>query len=79
MPTRPKINVQTKDVDEASIFLIASNLSTAEELEITPMVTLKRALCNILRWISPCLLLGLVLRTHNDILLTLNNTSSPLF
>ena len=48
MPTRPKINVQTKDVDEASIFLIASNLSTAEELEITPMVTLKCALYNIL-------------------------------
>mgnify|MGYP007124067336 FL=1 len=48
MPSRPKINVQIKDVDEASIFLIASNLSTAEELEITPMVTLKCALCNIL-------------------------------
>ena len=48
MPTRPKINVQTKDVDEASIFLIASNLSTAEELEITPMGTLKCDLRNIL-------------------------------
>ena len=48
MPSRPKINVQTKDVDEASIFLTASSLSTAEELEIIPMVTLKCALCNIL-------------------------------
>ena len=59
MPSRPKINVQIKDVDEASIFLIASNLSTAEELERTPMVTLKCALCNISNQISPFLLLNI--------------------
>ena len=59
MPTRPKINVQTKDIDEASIFLIASNLSTAEELEITPMVTLKCALYNILNQMPPYLLLNI--------------------
>ena len=34
MPTRSKSNAQTKDVDEACIFLTASNLSTSEELEI---------------------------------------------
>ena len=49
MPTRSKINAQTKDADEACIFLIASNLSTAEELKIPPMVTLKCALCTLLR------------------------------
>ena len=48
MPTRSKINAQTKDIAEACIFLMTSNLSTTEELETTPMVTLKRALCNIL-------------------------------
>ena len=47
MPMRPKLNVQPKDVDEACIFLIASNLSTAEELETTPMATVKWALRNI--------------------------------
>jgi hypothetical protein len=49
MLTRSKINAQTKDADEACIFLIASNLSTAKELKTTPIVTLKCALCNILR------------------------------
>ena len=48
MPTRSKINAQTKDVDEACIFLMASNLSKAEELETTPMVTLKYSLYTIL-------------------------------
>ena len=46
---RSKINTQTKDVDEACIFLITSNLSTAEELKTTLMVALKRALCTLLR------------------------------
>ena len=49
MPTRSKINAQTKDVDEACIFLMVSNLSTAKELKTTPIVTLKCALCTILR------------------------------
>ena len=45
IPTRSKINAQTKDADEACIFLIASNSSTAKELKTTSIVTLKRALC----------------------------------
>ena len=49
MPTRSKMNAQTKDADEACIFLMTSNLSTAEELKTPPIVTLKRALCTILR------------------------------
>ena len=49
MPTRSKINAQTKDVDDACIFLIASNLSAAEELKAPPMVTLKCALCTLSR------------------------------
>ncbi len=48
MPTRSKINAQTKDVDEACIFLMVSNLSTSKELKTTPMVTLKCALCALL-------------------------------
>ena len=41
------MNAQTKDADEACIFLMAFNLSTAEELKMPPMVTLKCALHNI--------------------------------
>ena len=48
MPTQSKMNAQTKDADEACIFLMASNLSTAEELKPPAMVTLKCALCTIL-------------------------------
>ena len=42
------MNAQIKDADEACIFLMASNLSTAEELKTPPMVTLKCALYTIL-------------------------------
>ena len=40
MPTRSKIIVQTKDIEEACMFFMASDLSKAEELKTTPTVTL---------------------------------------
>ena len=48
MPTRSKINAQTKDADKACIFLMTSNQSTAAELKTPPIVTLKCAICTIL-------------------------------